>query len=101
MYQDALLNARNHILACLRETPTIRYSRFYDGTEETENALRKIVGLDDDSDEAEIFMDDAADQLKQAGFVELKDLEIELVDGNPDYEIILTEVGRQMLAQKE
>jgi hypothetical protein len=93
--------AAEYLLSILADEPFIRYSKFYDGEESTETALRQGMGIsDDDADlySAEALMDDAVWQLAELGFVESEILPDLLSDGEPDYAIRLTTSGTEFLA---
>jgi len=78
----------------LRIEPTARFSRFYDGDDETHDLLCHALGLEDDWYSAEVLLDEAAAQLDNAGIVIITSLPELLVDGEHDYTITLTDEGK-------
>ncbi|MBX9578874.1 MAG: hypothetical protein K2X87_01075 [Gemmataceae bacterium] len=78
----------------------VPFRQFYDGTDATARSLRDGMELDPDEAEwigAEVVMDEAAAAMAAQGFVEMVWLDGEtLSDGEPAYEIALTEAGRRM-----
>lgn len=94
--------AARHLVNALKEHDgRIRYSHFYDGTEAATQRLYAGMGIDADEAEwmgAEVVMDEAAAAMEAQGFVELVWLDGEkLFDGEPAYEIVLTDQGRRKL----
>ncbi len=81
--------AKDHLLDILKSEGRVRYTRFYDGTVETEDLMRCVCGLNEDDDSAEILMDDVVWDLRKAGVVRTTELSEELSDGNKDYLIEL------------
>src|SRR5207248_2762898 len=89
----------------------VRYSRFYDGEDETQEVLLRGMGygpaLDGTAEDdyvpecPENLMDLAAAQLEQGGIVKTTDLDDLLADGNEDYLIELTDKGRAFLERGE
>jgi hypothetical protein len=76
----------------------VRYSRFYDGTDEVHEKLIADMGYPKDGEDdvpecPEILIDLAASELARQGFVKLTLLDEELADGEPNYLIGLTEPG--------
>jgi hypothetical protein len=90
-------NAARYLLSALETREFVDYSTFYDGTEATEERLRRAVEPDpeEDSQSPELMMDLAVGQLIEQGIVERNDLESELSDGEKDYRIAWTEGGRE------
>ena len=87
-----------YLLKILANEPSIRYSvHFYDGTAELEARLIEVTGLDDEEYAPWVVTDVAAWQLEQMGYVELKELPEEMIDGTNDYQITLTEAGRELI----
>jgi hypothetical protein len=86
---SSIRKAGEHLLALLKDSPTIRYSvHFYDGSEETETRIRDALDID------ELV---AAWQLEKMGYVTTTILDSEMSDGEKDYEISITESGRQVI----
>ena len=87
--------AARYLLSLFEHTPQIRYSEhFYDGTEETGEALRDALGLEDGWYSPELLVDVAASQLQAMGVVETKPLDERMADGEPDCEIRITDKGK-------
>lgn len=78
---------------------------FFDGTEATEVLLLDGMGSLSNSEASgvslEYCMDLAVFQLEELGVVKHKFLSDELVDGNLDYEISLTDRGRVLINNKQ
>jgi hypothetical protein len=92
--------AGDHLLGLLRTEGSLRYSRFYDGSDKTHEALLRGMGLGEDHcDSPEWAMDTAVAQLEKAGLVATRTTADLLADGNRDYEISLTDEGRAFLAE--
>lgn len=102
---NELLNqAGAYLLSVLKQETPIRYSRFYDGTDATRHKLIAGVGIDErDADwySVEAIIDDAVVLFEHIGVVERRLLEERLADGEPDYEIALTDKGRQFVARRK
>src|SRR5262249_16952265 len=90
--------AGKYLLGILKEEGQIRYSRFYDGSDEAADALMKNCGYESEMDAPECMMDVAVAQLEHAGIVATRSLPEKLADGEQDYEIRLTDEGEQFLA---
>ena len=93
-----------HLLSILAHDSSTRYSRFYDGSEETSRKLEDAIGLEQECRGwycVEHIMDLAVYELSVQGIVETKILNESLVDGEPDYEIFLTPRGQQAHLQKD
>ena len=92
--------AGRYLMDLLKTEPLIRYSRFYDGTVETAKALNRTLGLDEnDWPPEEGLMNWAIDELEEVGLVKTEDLPNILADGYSDYEVSLTDAGRDFLGQ--
>ncbi len=103
MYAHHQEKAARYLVKVLEEQGgRVHYGYFYDGTEATALRLYEGMGIDRDQGEwigAEGVMDEAAVAMKAQGFVEIAWLNGEkLADGEPAYEIVLTDEGRKMLA---
>lgn len=93
---DKIANGAALLLGILSKESPIRYSRFYDGSEETFHKLAVALGLkENDEDRGPGIIDLAVFELVQQGVVETRKLEEPLADGEKDYEIKLTEDGRR------
>lgn len=92
---DDLKQAGDHLLGILGRESTICYSRVYSETVDPA-ALARECGLDEN--DAHVLIEYAAGQLERAGLVAFAPLEQELIDGEKDYTIALTERGRDFLA---
>jgi hypothetical protein len=93
-----------HLLSILAQESPIRYSRFYDGSEETSRKLEEAIGLEPACRgwySVEHIMDLAVYELSEQGIVQTKSLNEKLVDAEPDYEIFLTPQGKQAHLQKD
>lgn len=93
-----------HLLSVLASESSIRYSRFYDGSEETSRQLEDAIGLDPESRgwySVEHIIDLAVYELSEQGIVGTNNLDETLVDGEPNYEIFLTARGKQALVRNE
>jgi hypothetical protein len=72
-----------------------RYSEYYDGQDKTHAHLIEVLGLEDDTCSAELGLDLAVFVLENEGLVEKEEVDETLVDGEPDYTIVLTAAGRK------
>ena len=107
-YRMEILEAGRHLLEVLRFEGCVRYSRFYDGTDATENALVRgmgygpeLAGLTEDDyvpERPADLIDLAVKQLERKSIVKTTVLQELLADENPDYLIELTDEGRSQLA---
>ena len=80
------------------ETFSVRYSVFYDGTDETFERIRVGMGFEEDEDTcAELAIDLAAGALAEAGIVKLTTLDDKLADDEQDYLIEIDEEGLEKL----
>src|SRR5262249_2493869 len=110
-YAHNIEKAGGYLLALLQVENSVRYSRVYDGTDATEEALLRGMGfgpaIDGDTeddyvpDNAATLMDLAVAELKQGGIVKTTVLDDQLADGEPDYLIELTDKGRAFLESGE
>ncbi len=103
VYAPDIKKAADYLLGVLSRDSEVRYSRFYDGEDETHDGLIKAMGYPEEGEDfepdcPELLIDLAAWALKEQGFVETTELEDELADGEPDYRIALTEEGARKLA---
>lgn len=103
MYAHNQEKAARYLVKVLEEQGgRVHYSHFYDGTDATALRLYEGMGIDRDEGEwicAEHVMDQAAAAMAAQGFVEIAWLDgEELADGEPAYEITLTDEGRKKLA---
>lgn len=92
------------MLSVLIVNSPVRYSLFYDGTEDTSQKLAKAIGIADKDRDwycAEHVIDLAVFELEEQAIVEKKELPTSLPDGEPDYEIALTEQGRSPHVEQE
>src|SRR5262249_46760285 len=97
-----------YLLEILKSEKVVRYSRFYNHTPGTEDRL--VAGsipfvVDSEACDAEglheeghVMLEYAAWQLEDLGVVRIKELDEDLVDGDPDFQIELTDKGAQVLA---
>src|SRR5262245_31575137 len=94
-HADDIEKAGRYLLSVLRVEGTVHYSRFFNGTDDTEQAIVDGMGFDEDEcPDCPVFLIDlAAYQLENEGFVKLAMLDDELCDGEQDYQIELTTKG--------
>jgi hypothetical protein len=101
-YDHDVERAGLYLLGLLKSEGRVRYSRFYDGTDETYEAIIRAMGYPEEGDSylpecPEHLIDLAAWQLETGGIVKITPLAEKLADGEQDYTIELTEEGRQFL----
>lgn len=87
-----------YLLSILAQESPVRYSRFYDGSEDTSQKLADGIGIEEECKDwycAERIIELAVYELSEQGIVETRKLDELLTDGERDYEIILTARGRQ------
>lgn len=106
IYAGNLEKAARYLVQVLNENDgRVHYAHFYDGSEETALALYTGLGVGEGEGEwmgAEGVMDEAAAAMEAQGFVKRVWLDGEkLADGEPAYEIHLTDGGRMRLAAGE
>jgi hypothetical protein len=97
-----------YLLEVLKSEKVVRYSRFYNNTPGTEDHLvagampflvdSKARDLETIREEGHVLLEYAAWQLEDLGIVRIEELDENLVDGEPDFKIELTEKGSQVLA---
>ncbi len=97
VYATQMMPAGAYLLGILETEGSVPFSRFYnDDTDYA--ALAKAAGLDEcDEDHAHILIEFAAGQMERAGIVSFATLPQQLIDGERDYLITLTEAGRELL----
>lgn len=108
-YANDIEKAGIYLLGLLKAEASVRYSRFYDGEDESQEALLRGMGygpaLDAEDDYVpecpEHLMDLAAVELEQSGIVTTTELDDLLADENQDYLIELTDKGRGFLEREE
>lgn len=98
----SIQKAADHLLRVLLEQKTVRYSEsYYDGSDEQESRLVEEMGLDPSlgswGPSPAILIDQAVWQLENLGWVEVDELDDRLCDGEQDYSIELTRLGRREL----
>ena len=77
---------------------TLQYSSFYGSHPDLESDLKGIFDDDDVAeDEKHIYLEWAAHELQEHGYVKIQELDTTLMDGEPDYSMSLTDAGREML----
>jgi hypothetical protein len=101
-YAHDIEKAGLFLLGLLLREGSVRYSRFYDGTDETQTQLLRGMGYpeegeDFEPDNPETLMDLAAGELSDGGIVKITFLSEKLSDDEPDYLIELTEKGRSFV----
>ena len=89
--------AASHLLSVLSKKPSVKFSHFYDGKTETSDLLAVALGLEEAKDWycVEHIVDLAAHELSEQGVVEVIELTDILAEGTNDYEIFVTEKGRE------
>jgi hypothetical protein len=99
IHSSMIKKAGDYLLSILIAEPTIRYSRFYNGTKKAASKIRKGMKFTDSDDfySAEILIDLAVVVLRERGVVVTRELAARLPDGNNDYEIKLTNKGRRRI----
>lgn len=102
MYAEDQEKAAKYLVRTLLEKGgRVSFCHFYDGTDDTARSLHDGMGIDENEAEwmcAAAVMDEAAAAMEAQGFVEIVWLDGEtLSDGEPAYEIVLTEDGRRKL----
>jgi hypothetical protein len=101
-YEHDIERAGLYLLGLLKSEAAVRYSRFYDGTDETQAELIRGMGFDPNGDDyvpdcPEVFMDVAVAQLEQGGIVRTEELSELLSDETNDYRIEITDQGSTFL----
>lgn len=94
--------AGNYLLSLLASEDRINYSRFYNDSDETQSRLLEGMGYSDPDDEdapecPAVYMDIAVGQLVSSGIVTTRETGDLLPDEEPNYEIVLTDFGREFL----
>lgn len=90
-YIDAseIEGAVRYLLPILQAEKSVRYSRFYDGSEECSEKVRRDVAPGNDLISVELLIDLAVDALEEHGVVRRVELDELLADGEKDYRIDL------------
>jgi hypothetical protein len=103
MYAHHQERAAHYLIQVLLDNAlSVRYSYFYDGSDEANERIRTAMGIKEGEDIcAELALDLAADALAEAGIVTLTDLTNKLADGEPDYRIEIPEEGLERLEAGE
>jgi len=99
MHQEYIKNAANHLLEILKYESAVNFSRFYDGTEETNIKMAMIIGSQEDA--GACAMDCAIIQLIDQRIVKAQKAIGPLNEDACGYEghnIILTDFGKKQLA---
>lgn len=96
---DDIGMAVEYLLPILWEERSVRYSRFYDGTDECSDHLREDIGIRNELLSVELVVDLAFDVLEEHGVVRRTVLDNKLADGEHDYQIdiIPGEPSKQIL----
>jgi hypothetical protein len=105
-YAHDIEKAGLFLLGLLWREGSVRYSRFFDGSDETQAELLQGMGFAKEGEDylpecPEHLMDLATGQLSKAGIVKITWLSEKLADGEPDYQIELTEKGRLFVESDE
>jgi len=96
--------AGDYLLRILREQGRVKYSEFYDGSDETRLKLLQGMEMDEETADwysAEALLDDAVFLFERRGIVAISRLEEKLADGHNNYEIVLTAKGKQFIKSKQ
>jgi hypothetical protein len=98
-----------YLLEVLNAEKSVRYNRFYNAVPETENRLvegalpfvahPESCNAEDLREEGHVMLDFAAWQLEDLGIVRITFLHDTLIDGEPDFQIEITEKGEHALAE--
>lgn len=96
VYHEDIERAGKYLLSLLRQYGQVQYLELYDGSDEAHQRLLQNIGADE-REHPELLMDLAAYQLEEMGIVERVELDERLVDGEPDYLVMLTDDGRMLL----
>jgi hypothetical protein len=91
--------AARRLLADLARDGSVLYSRYYDGTAETEARLAAELSVDAGWTPPAVLFDLAVFHLENENLVERADTDGRLDDGEPDYRITLTPRGRKFVAR--
>ena len=98
---SVLKQAGDYLLSVLEKESPIRYSRFYDGTRRYPTALLAGMGMSEDDGNwysAEALIDDAVVLFRHIGVIEIVEVDAKAANGFPDYDIALTEKGRDFVS---
>lgn len=105
IYAQNVSDAANFLLVFLAraEQKCVEYSYFYDGTEDRAKDLREWLGLSAVTADgvAEHTLDVAIFQLEEEGLISKYTLRYKLSDDEPDFLIVLTEMGSDFVARKK
>jgi hypothetical protein len=100
-YKDQIEKAGLYLLDILDKKHQVSYDYFYDGTNEKHYHLVEAIGINDnETDETsavEILLDIAVIELNEFGIVSITQLESKLADGELNYQIKLTDKGRNII----
>lgn len=103
--KDQIEKAGLYLLGILDKKHQVNYDFFYDGTDEKHYHLCEAIGINDnetdDTDIVEILLDIAAAELNKFGIVSITQLEGKLFDEEPNYQIKLTDQGRNIIRNKK
>jgi hypothetical protein len=105
VYAGEIKKAADYLLGdVLVNVIKVRYSWFYDGTNERSEKLVIDMGYPEEGCEGvpdcpELLLDLAASELERQGFVKLTILDEKLADDEPDYLIELTEEGIEKMVE--
>lgn len=100
MPEEIVKKAGDYLLSILKDEPTIKYDRFYDGEDLCRQRLckgMKMSASDADYYGIEGAMDIAISWLEQSAFVTTAELPDKLADGEQNYSICLTAKGRESI----
>jgi hypothetical protein len=90
-----------YLLTILKAEGSVRFSRFYNRDTDYAELAAEAGIAEHDVDHAHVLIEFAAHQLERFGIVSFTALPDELIDGEHDYRIELTETGRKRLAGGE
>ena len=97
MNDQYIRNAAYHLLNILKTESLVDFSRLYDGTEETNNEMAKIIG----SEDAAVAMDCAIIKLIDQHIIKAQKAIGSLSEdacGYEGHDILLTDFGKKQLA---
>src|ERR1051325_2944525 len=91
-----------HLLNILKAEGSVRYSRFYGPGTEIEDLAKQLREMGDDNSQldehAHVIIEFAAHQMKRRGIVTFTVLDDDLIDGEKDFLIALTDKGKAFVA---
>ena len=98
LYAHNIEKAAKYLVDVMDAEESIDYTRFYDGSDETDRKLQEATGL---GDNAIVHMDTAVYILEENGVFEITPLESLLADGENNFLITWTGGGRELIQSGE